>query len=444
MPETASITTLGSAETAVEADARDHFIAVRKHDMVAALLDDATLTPAADRDQLRQFQKVLSSIFHFENLGRLESLREAYRPVDPDVETAEHALPEVFVRQYEDFARTFVALLREANFVEVSAAEIDESHTEHAAIGVKVHVPMDDFHKVRFFRRGLGLETFPCRNWLGLRKGTMDVEVYQNVVMMAAVKPHAELREHQFARLTRNRVRSGSVLIKCFRNIASADLNVLLPNVRVKMSMLDKLMMAVPALVGGVPLVLKLVSSATVLFVVAGFYLGVQGAVHDEDMKSAIAALGVCVALGAFLIRQWVKYERQSLKYLKEITDKVFFRSMTHNSGFFDYILGAAEDQDYQEALLAYTFLRAAQAPRPPSELQVDVENWIKRHFSSVVRFEVLDALERLRRLGLIRRVEAGYMAIPLESAVTRLNGVWHGFFPLSPPISAEQAGEAG
>ena len=117
---------------------------------------------------------------------------------------------------------------------------------------------------------------------------------------------------------------------------------------------------AIPALVGGVPIVLKLVSSLTVLFVVIGFYLGLTASVGDEDVKTALAALGALVALGGFFIRQWVRYERQSLRYLKQITENFFFRSINHNAGFFDYILGTAEDQDHKEALLMYLFLRSA------------------------------------------------------------------------------------
>lgn len=427
----------GAAGAAAEAEQRDYFIPVAKPDLVEALLSDADLVLPDERERLLQFNRVLSSIFHFENLTRLEALRGTYRPVDPDLMSDEHTPPEDFARSYAAFVGTFAALLKGANFVEVALDEIDESHTEHAALSIKVQAPMDDFHAVRFFRRGRGLETFTHKEWFGLRKRSVDAEVYQNVVMLAAIKPHAELNESQWERLQRNRVKTACVLIKCFRNIASADLNVLLPNVRIKMSLFDKLMMAVPALVGGVPIIFKLVSSLTVLFVVIGFYLGMRGAVQDEDMKTAIAALGACVALGGFMVRQWVKYERQSLRYLKEITDKVFFRSINHNAGFFDYVLGAAEEQDYKEAVLAYVFLRAARSAQSPSALRIAVENWFKDRLDVVVRFEVLDALEKLQRLGLVRREAAGYTAIPVDDAVSRLNGVWHGFFPMSSPLAA-------
>ena len=46
----------------------------------------------------------------------------------------------------------------------------------------------------------------------------------------------------------------------------------------------------------------------TVLFLVAGFYLGLSGTMHDRDMEQALAALTGLLALGAFLLRQWGKF----------------------------------------------------------------------------------------------------------------------------------------
>ena len=98
------------------------------------------------------------------------------------------------------------------------------------------------------------------------------------------------------------KVRPGAVLLKYFRNIPAADLNALFPEVRVVMGLRDQLVIGVPALLGGVPILLKLASTMTVLFVVAGFYLGLGGAVQDEDVSAALAALGGLVALGGFLL----------------------------------------------------------------------------------------------------------------------------------------------
>ena len=430
-------------QTELSSEQRDYFIPVRKSELFDALLADTGLVAASERERFLGFTRLLASVLHFEYFARLDTLRDTYHPVDPECLGTECLDATAFARNYETFATAFATLLEGANFIEVAPEEIERANSEHAALSLKVAAPADDFHAVRFFRRGIGLETFEIKRWFGLRTGSIDVDVYRNVVLLVAIKPESALDDHQLARLARSKVRPGSVLIKCFRNIASADLNMLLPNLRVSMTWLDRLIMAVPAVVGGVPIILKLVSSLTVLFVVIGFYLGLRGAVHDEEMKSAIAALGGLVALGAFLIRQWVKYERQSLKYLKEITDKVFFRSINHNAGFFDYILGAAEDQDLKEALLGYAFLRNGGGPQPPTDLRVEVENWLKAHFGVVLRFEILDALRKLERLGLVRREPAGYIAVPLDEALHRLNDAWRRFFP-SGPIETPSAARTG
>lgn len=409
---------------------RDAFVPVRKAALVQAVLADQDLFGPIERERFLAFNRLLGSIFHFEYFAKLEALREAYHAVDPEDLANEPTSADAFARSYAAFIDQFLTLLKGANFLEVSPDEIDRSHSEHSVLRVEVQTPLDDFHAVRFFRRGRDLEAFPVKRWFGLRTVSTEVEVYRHVVLLAAIKPRALLGDKQLERLERSKLTPGSVLIKCFRSIASADLNVLLPNVRITMSLMDKLMLGIPALVGGVPIVLKLVSSLTVIFVVLGFYLGLRGNVHDEEMKAAIAGLGGLVALGAFLIRQWVKYERQSLRYLKEITDKVFFRSINHNAGFFDYILGTAEDQDHKEALLAYTFLRRTGAAQPPTELRIEIENWLKDKFGVVLRFEVLDALEKLTRLGLACRSVDGYTAVPLDAALGELGRTWQGFFP--------------
>ena len=160
------------------------------------------------------------------------------------------------------------------------------------------------------------------------------------------------------------------MLIKYFRNIASSDLNALFPNVRVVMSLWDKLILGVPAILGGIPILIKLASTVTVLFLVIGFYLGLSASVHDDAMTGALAAMSGLVALGGFIMRQWMKYQRQSLMYQKQLTDNIYFRNVNNNAGIFDYIIGAAEEQECKEAFLAYYFLQQgsadAERARPP------------------------------------------------------------------------------
>jgi predicted transcriptional regulator YdeE len=62
------------------------------------------------------------------------------------------------------------------------------------------------------------------------------------------------------------------------------------------------------------------------------------------------------------VLRQWVKYQRRSLKYQIELTDNIYYRNVNNNAGVFDYLIGAAEEQECKEAFLAYHFLRISAA----------------------------------------------------------------------------------
>lgn len=416
------------------ADTRDHFLPIRKSELLDALLEDSSLVAPADRVRVGDVNRLLAAIFHFEYFARLDALRDAYYAVDPEYIGDARVSADVFARNYRAFADTFVALLKGANFVEITPEEIGRSYETQSAVRFEVDTPIGDFHEFRFFRRGQRLETLERRSWYGLKKREIDIAVYENVVLLAAVKPYARLEdEKQAERLERMNMVPASVIIKCFRNIASADINMLLPNVRIRMSWLDRLVLGVPALVGGVPIVLKLVSSLTVLFVVIGFYLGLSASVGDEDIKTALAALGALVALGGFFIRQWVRYERQSLRYLRQITENFFFRSINHNAGFFDYILATAEDQDHKEALLAYLFARRLGAATG-DDLRIAIENWAKARFPVVMRLEVADAVAKLQRLGLASVSGGKIVCVDLDEAARRLASVWRQFFPASAP----------
>jgi hypothetical protein len=224
-------------------------------------------------------------------------------------------------------------------------------------------------------------------------------------------------------------VRPGAVLLKYFRDIASADLNALFPDVKVVMGFRDRLMLGVPALIGGVPILLKLASTLTVLFLVASFYLGLSNAVRDEEMAGALAAVSGLVALGGFMVTQWVRFQRQSLLHQKILSDNVYYRNVNNNAGIFDYIIGEAEEQECKEAFLAYYFLLKDGAPTEDA-LDQRIEVWLKKTFGADVDFECDDALAKLERLGLLKRDGDKLSVQPLGEALIRLDRIWDNFFP--------------
>jgi hypothetical protein len=374
---------------------------------------------------------MLAAIYHYEYFDRLEKLRHAYYYFNPELPAHAKLTPGALESAYAELLESFVAVLKGANFVEVPHDEIERAHRESAEVTVETRAPLDDFREVRFFRRGQHRETFKIPRWFGWRTEPVDAAVYDDVVLFVAMKPDAG--DSQKSR--RNRIRPGSVLIKYFRNIASSDLNALFPNVQIVMSTSDKLFLGVPAIAGGIPILFNLASTVTVLFLVIGFYLGVSASIEDDQMRGALAAMSGLIALGGFVLRQWTKYQRQSLMYQKQLTDNIYFRNVNNNAGIFDYIIGAAEEQECKEAFLAYYFLQ--QAPLTQYDLDRRIEAWLKDAFGLAVDFEVDDALAKLDRLGLLRRDGERIAVLPPQDTLARLDTVWDGYFQYSGKVPA-------
>ena len=406
----------------------DQFIPVRKIDILAALVEHNSLA-GDDHDKFRQLCRLLGAIYHYEYFDRLERLRADYFYFNPEIEPHARFDDDARERAYADLLDALTSVLKGANFIEVPHAEIDRAHRARAALRVELKAPLDDYREVRFFRRGHHRETFPIVEWFGLRKRTIEAMVYDDVLLLVAIKPEAQIAsKRERRRLAHGKVRPGSVLIKYFHNIATTDLIALYPNVRVVMSTFDKLALGLPALAGGVPIALSLTSTLTVLFLVIGFYLGVVGVVKDDEVKKAFAAMSALAALGGFVVRQWMNYQRRSLKYQKVLTDNIYFHNINNNAGIFDAVIGAAEDQECKEAFLAYYFLHVAVERPTQAMLERRIEAWLKETFGVEVEFAVDKALAKLDRLGVLIRT-GDRLAVPaLDEALARLDCVWSDF----------------
>jgi Protein of unknown function (DUF3754) len=295
---------------------------------------------------------------------------------------------------------------------------------------VKIHASLDDYREIRFFRRGSHKEKFDVRRWFGFRKHEVDIQVCDDVVMLITVKETPpDTKRGKAGRARKAKLRPGAVLLKYFQNIASADLNALFPDVRVGMSLGDQLTLGVPALIGGIPILIKLAQTLTVLFLVAGFYMGLSSSIRDDEWAGALAALGGLVALGGFFVQQWIRFQRQTLLHEKAISDNIYFRNVNNNVGVFDTIIGEAEDQECKEAFLAYYFLLAARTPPPQAELDGRIESWLREKFGLDIDFEVADALAKLDRLGLLRRQGERLSVPPPAQTLARLDEVWDRYF---------------
>jgi hypothetical protein len=137
------------------------------------------------------------------------------------------------------------------------------------------------------------------------------------------------------------------------------------------------------------------------------------------------------------VLRQWVKYERQSFKYQLELTDNIYYRNVNNNAGVFDYLIGAAEEQECKEAFLAYHFLHTA-SPPAADELAGRVGEWLRATFGVDVAFNAGEAAARLEGLGLVTRQGGRLAVLPLDAALAALHRAWEEFFPAAPQLAAQ------
>lgn len=411
---------------------RERFIPVRKSDLLDALLEHGGLASHAERDAFRRFWRQLASIYHYSCFDQLEKLRDDYYYFNPELElgACPHLDADTLERLHGELDESLAEVLGEANFIELPHADIKHAHSRRHVLQVQIETPTDDYREIRFFHRGHHTENVEVAGWFGLTRRTVQVGVYDHVVVLVMIKRPEELSKPQLKRLAKNKLRPGTILIKYFRNVAVADLNMLFPEVRVVMSAFDKVVLGLPAIAGGIPIILNLLPTVTVLFLVIGFYLGVSGEVEHDAIKKAFAALSGIAALGGFVFRQWLRYQRQSLKYQKEISDNIYFRNVNNNAGIFDHIIGQAEDQETKEVFLAYYFLSTAPEPLTQTGLQDQIESWLREKFHLDVAFAVDNALRMLGDLGLVKREGEKLTVLPLDTAIIVLDGVWAKFFP--------------
>src|ERR1700722_17492350 len=124
---------------------REHYIPLRKSDLVALLCHDKQL-PAERREAVRQFCTLASAVFHFEYQQWLEELKDAYAPFHPDTEPKPltPTSPEDRATQLDKVFEAFLRLLDPANFKRLAPEEGRKAIQAHAAArGLHTEVDFD-------------------------------------------------------------------------------------------------------------------------------------------------------------------------------------------------------------------------------------------------------------------------------------------------------------
>ena len=207
-------TTAGNRSAKRDRGERDHFIPVRKIDLLDAVIRATARRWQAEpeREKFRQLCRLLEAIYHHQYFDQLERLRNDYYYFSPEIDNGHARLDAAMLeRAYQEMIETLKDVLLSANFTEIPHDEINQAHREHALVQVDLEAPRDDYREVRFFRRGHHLETIEIPEWLGWRKRRVEIDVYDDVVLLVTMKSE----DPGPAKKKRSRkVRPGAVLLE--------------------------------------------------------------------------------------------------------------------------------------------------------------------------------------------------------------------------------------
>ena len=144
-------------------------------------------------------------ICHYEYSETLDRLRDNYYYFSPEVAALATTDRAVSDRAYTDLVQSLDKILKNANFEELQRDDVVEAHRNRAVLRVEVKAPHDDFREVRFYRRGRHVEQFEVAGWFGLRRRKVESEVFDDVVLLVAMKTPAEIGSRRELRLLNRR-----------------------------------------------------------------------------------------------------------------------------------------------------------------------------------------------------------------------------------------------
>lgn len=314
-------------------------------------------------------------------------------------------------------------LLDSANYDEVPPEVLQDALGTSAVFQVQVDADLDDFAVLRFWRRGVHLEQQTVKRWRGLRTEHIEFEQFDRVAMYARYHDEEHLtaagRELEDLEFT-----PGTEHVKLFQNVPQPDLEMLLPGTRVSMRTVDKLLIGVPAVIGGVVVaVTKLASAAAFLVLLVAALVGLSSRRPEITTGVLVTLFGAITALGSYVWRQWTKYKNRKTSYLKNLSEGLYLRTVADGPGVLFTVLDAAETEDFKEAVLAYRGLLDGEATA--SDLDARVETWLHEKCGDGVDFDVPDALGRLERLGLAEQDGHRWRPVPLEQAPGVMRERW-------------------
>ncbi len=408
------------------------FIPVSRTDVI-----DALLVPEYWRGE--EEQALAGRVFHkigclrqHRSAVMLNELSDIYDPFNPDDETVnQYELNgEQRAEQRRVFSDRLQALITGANYHELTNEGLEEVLSNASPDGVHVEVDFSEFDVKLIFFRGEDIQhrskrdvmraylkriyyTVPIykRLFLALKFKPEDVRVGELMAQHGITEQKARKKLSKIRKMLPPYVSTDHIYLKMFKDIPRYDVEMLFPNIRVKMKYRDKLQLGGSALFGTLT---YLLGTATKLVV----------AVALSPLMLAVALLS---GFGGIIYAQVRNIFVTRDRYRMQLAQSLYFQNLANNQGALAVIVDDAEEEDVKEEVLLYAHLLGG--PFHISQLDAigeHISKFLTDKFGVNVQFDVYDALERLMASQIVRQSSTGELhVLSLADADRHLHNRW-------------------
>ena len=376
---------------------KEHFIPVGREKLLECLPGFENCSPT-DQKNLKEFFELISSALHKQYHERQIRVQKIYEPLDPD---SVIILKDPDTKKSSEVFTELIEILGNANYRKLSTDELETAVDNATALGLKMKVDFSLFDELHVYGRGDEIQTWTKKSWWKFfKEEQFDVEVYQRLVIAFRLKDHEKIPKEQS---------SSFVYLKSFKGIPHSDLHALLPGTQIKMSLLDRGKIIIPALSGIVLSIVKIVRlmvAVTIIATLANF------------IKFWVIPAGIIY----YVIKGFLNYKKTKDKYQLNLTRHLYFQNLNNNSGVLLRLLHEAEFQDYREMVIAYFLVwKNRKTGINAEQIHEDAEKRLKEVIELDINFEAEDALAKLEQLGTVKNEKGMWFPFPMEESMSKI-----------------------
>jgi hypothetical protein len=393
---------------------REHYIPIRASDVVDYLCGEVgphgePLLSADEQAAFRRFARSVSGHVHSIYLGEIRRLKEEYSSFDPDPDPRPLVplTDDQRARQLDELFETFVHLMCRANYVRLTREEMEQIMRGSTEWGVDMDIAWDAFEKVEVFYRGKGTGKRVSQTWRNFwRKREVEVPTFSRVAVIFKQRPHDRLGEAPDTR---------SVYLKLFKDIPQVDVEMLLPGGRIRMPGLERLKLG-GTITSSVAYVAWKLSTFPLIQLVSGLATGTLWLLY--------APIALILGYG---YKTWYSFQVSRQTYTLQLTQSLYYQNLDNNGGVMFRLLDEAEEEETREVLLAYFYLwrYAGDDGWSAEELDGFIEAALEKRLGVQIDFEIDDAMNKLKRVGLVTETDGRFQAVPMTAAQRRLDHLW-------------------